>query len=79
MKVYLAYWCNNEQWEDYHEAVHGVFSTREKAVGFIEGEGYRLRTDPNDFYVMRGVDRWDKRRDEWESNSMWIREMEVDA
>lgn len=79
MKVYLVYWCNNEPWEDYSEMVDGVFSTRENAISFIEGKGYRLRTDPNDICVKRGIDRWDWRCDEWETYSMWVREMEVDV
>lgn len=77
MKVYLVYWCNNEPYEDYSESVDAVFSTYEGAVRHIEGCGYVLRTDPDDFCVKRGMKRWDKRIDEWDTFSMWVREMEV--
>ena len=77
MKVYLVYWCNNEPYEDYNEGVDAVFSTYKGAVNCIEGKGYKRRTDSNDFYAKKGIERWDKRIDEWDTFSMWVREMEV--
>ena len=78
MKVYLVYWCNNDTWEDYSEDVEAVCSTYEGAVRHIESCGYELRTDPDDYCVKRGIERWDKRFDEWDTYSMWVREMEVE-
>ena len=46
-------------------------------VSHIESCGYVLRTDPDDFCVKRGMKRWDKRIDDWDTYSMWVREMEV--
>lgn len=84
MKVYLTYWCNNEDYEDYNESVEGVFSTHEKAVAAIEAKGYRKGKPPKPFEYLDEED-WHK---PWflhddgiprNYHSMWIREMEVDA
>lgn len=40
MKVYIVMEDNGERWEDYVEYLCGVYSTHEKAVEFIESEGY---------------------------------------
>ena len=79
MKVFLAYWCNNEPYEDYHETVDGVFSTSEGAEAFIVGKGYRPHVCVDEWEKRNMAGRFDKRVDEYEMHSMWIREMEVDA
>lgn len=48
MKIYAAIYNNGEQWEDNYECVDAVFSTYEKAVEYIEGQGYAK--NPNDKY-----------------------------
>ena len=78
MKVYLVYWCNNE---DYSEIVEGVYSTRKKAVAAIESQGYRK--GPTKFYPYASKEKWNKEEwfDEnnqpWALHSMWVREMVV--
>lgn len=80
MKVYLAYWCNNEQWEDYDEIVEAVFSSIEKAVDYIVGKGYRPHECKGEWEKRNMADRYDSGPDEFgHRNSMWVREMEVDA
>ena len=82
MKVYLAYWCNNEAYEDYSESVQGVYSTRKKAVDAIEKAGYVKGAKVEPFNGSK--DRWnkgawyDEEGQPWEIHSMWVREMEVD-
>lgn len=46
MKLYVAMYNNGEQWEDNYEDVEAVFSTYEKAVKYIEDQGYVK--NPND-------------------------------
>lgn len=81
MKVYLAYWCNNEAWEDYSKSVDGVYSSRAKAVASIESKGYRK--GPTEYYPHASKERWNKESwfddlgQPWELHSMWVREMEV--
>ena len=86
MKVYLTYWCNNEEYEDYNEMVKGAYSTRDGAVAAIEGEGY-VKGAPGAPWDWLDGERWHKphywhfpgRADElWGYRSMWVREMEVD-
>ena len=73
--VYLVYWCNNEPYEDYYETVDAVFADEDAAIAFIEGNGYTL-DEPKPW---RDGDRWSKITDQdfGETNSMWIRPMEV--
>lgn len=80
MKVYLVYWCNNEQWEDYYETVDGVFSTREKAVAHINGRGYKPHKCESEWEKRNMADHFDGPPDEFgDHGSMWVREKEVDA
>ena len=80
MKVYLVYWCNGEMWEDYYEMVEAVFSSREKAVDYIVGKGYRSHECKSEWEKRNMADRYDSAPDEFgHRNSMWVREMEVDA
>lgn len=73
MKVYLVFWWNKKPYENYRVTVDGVFSTRKKAVAFIEGLGYSLTKDAN------GLECWERVVDECNTYSMWIQEEEVDA
>ena len=82
MKVYLVYWCNNEQYEDYTEIVEGVYSTREKAIAAIESQGYRK--GPTEFYPYASKEKWNKEdwydedNQPWALHTMWVRGMVVD-
>ena len=83
MKVYLAYWCNNEDYEDYSEYVKGAYSTRESAIAAIEAFGYRKGKPPKPFDYLN-KNEWHmptffKDGEPWGCYSMWVREMEVDA
>ena len=79
MKVYLVYWCNNEEWEDYAESVVHVFSTKEKATAYIERQGYKPHVPISEFDRRYMKDYYDSEKDEDGGyDSMWIREMEVD-
>ena len=79
MKVYLVYWCNNEQYEDYYESVDKVFSTYGKAVEYIESQGYNLREKRDKWEIAHDIVRWDATEDDGFGTfySMWVREMEV--
>lgn len=77
MKVYLVYWCNNDTWEDYSESVEAAFSTRESAERYIASKGYRPHKYVSDWERENFPGLWDKRIDEWNEYSMWVREMEV--
>lgn len=78
MKVYLVYWCNNEPYEDYCETVDAVFSTREKAEEHITAKkGYRPRKCVGEWEKAHLAGRFDKVIDQYETWSMWVREMEV--
>lgn len=82
MKVYLVYWCNGEAYEDYSECVEAVFSTREKAVAYIESNGYRK--GPTKFYPHASKETWNKEEwiddygQPWELHSMWVSAKVVD-
>ena len=79
MRVYLVYWCNNEQYEDYYESVDKVFSTYGKAVEYIESQGYKLREERGKWEITHDIVRWDAIEDDGFGMfySMWVREMEV--
>ena len=79
MKVYLVYWCNNEEWEDYFESVDAVFSTREKAEQSILARGYKQHV-PTSEWERRNKVGWFDSEFDWygHCDSMWVREMEVD-
>lgn len=79
MKVYLVYWCNNEQWEDYCESVDAVFSTRERAEQFIIAKGYTPHVCDSEWEKKHMADRFDSIDDDGYGlhYSMWVREMEV--
>lgn len=78
MRVYLVYWCNNEPYEDYHELVDSVFSTRDGAVGYIAAQGYRPHVCKGEWEKRNMAHYFDSEHDEYgEHNSMWVREMDV--
>lgn len=78
MKVYAAMYNNGEQYEDNYEYVEAVFSTYEKAVEHIEGQGYVK--NPNDKFKQT----WDNAELESEDyiygaySYMFIEEYELD-
>lgn len=79
MKVYLVYWCNNEAWEDYSEAVEAAFSTRDGAEASILAQGYKPHVCESEWEKNNLADWFDSDPDEWEEyESMWVKEMEVD-
>lgn len=75
--VYLVYWCNNEPYEDYGEDVEAVFSSYDKAVAYIEDKGYTPRVCESEWERKLFSERFDKKVNEWEIWSMWVREMSV--
>ena len=82
MKVYLTYWCNNGDYEDYHERVCGAYSTRKKAVATIEAAGFAKGVPEGFGWASKS--KWhmptmfDDEGTPWELHSMWVREMEVE-
>ena len=79
MKVYLVYWCNNEQWEDYSDGVSAVFSTRERAENYIIGKGCKPHVCESAWEREHMADLYDLEPDEYGYYySMWITEKEVD-
>ena len=79
MSVYLVYWCNNEDYEDYRESVEAAFATRDSAERFIESKGYRPHVCRDEWEKRHWTGRYDGAPDEFGYySSMWVREMEVE-
>ena len=78
MNVYLVYWCNNEPYEDYNEAVTAVFATEEGAKRYIASCGYKPHECFTSWEKRHLTKRYDSKPDEFgEYYSMWVRGMMV--
>lgn len=80
MKVYLVYWCNNEEYEDYYETIEAIFSTEDKAKKYITSHGFSPHVCVSEWEKKHQANWYDSKPDEFgEYHSMWVKEMEVDA
>lgn len=79
MKVYIAMWCNNEEWEDYNDGIEAVFATHEAAEPYIISKGYKKHkwlASEEEYGKLPTI--YDEEPNEYgEYYSLWIEEWEV--
>ena len=80
MLIYLVHRDNGEAWEDYCEYVAAAFDSHEKAVKFIEDEGFDRSEDDvfsSNLWSCKIIDDDDPEYGFWHIEHMWIDKMEL--